>query len=919
MTTPLDFSGVEKLLTKEEDARRGELLRAFAAVYGNGDAVIAAMKATAPDWVYEYQYYAEYLERGVFDGRIWGKDDFTGDCGCSGGLRDNVFRTMDGGADYLYGRGGNDTYHLNYGTGKDRIDERPRDSDYGGDAGDVIKVAPGIGKDRVLLSREQGDMLVSLLDANGNITDTLTVVGHYTDKAARVEKVLFEDGTAWGAKEFARAVLHAGRGSMGADTYDLTADGRAETAHGGRGADVYLLGRGSGNDTIDEVRGNLVGNRDVDVVRLKAGLTAADVRLLRSREDLIIHVLSADGARVSNTLTVSNHYVLDVARIERVELSGGALLWDKAAFANAVLADAGTGDDTVVGLFGADVLSGANGGNDTLRGSGGDDVYLFGRGSGHDTVDEGFQNFGSSRDVVRLAAGVAAADVSLSRTASDLVISLKNAQGAVTDTLTVKDYYVSGIARIERVELSNGALLWDKAAFAAVSWTPSSYTQSTTEIVGSAGADSLYGLDGTNDVFDADAGGNDMLRGRSGNDVYWLGRDTGFDVIDEGYRNSGGGDAGDIIKVKPGIAPSSVALVRTDDGLHMVVLLLDAKGAATDALTVRNYYTDARARIERVEFADGTVWGAEEFAAAPVVGGAGNDTLYGVAGVNDVFDSSSGGNDTLRGRSGDDVYWLGRGTGVDTIDEGYRNSARGDAGDTIKVKPGIAPSSVALVRSDNGRDLYVRLLDAKGVETDALIVKDHYAYASTKIERIEFADGTVWGADKLAAVPIRGTAGNDDLYGSNGANDVFDTSAGGNDHASGRGGNDTYWLGKGTGHDKVWEYYQNPNTNGDADDKIKVKPDIDMAAIELWKSGGDLVVQVNGAAGNGTDSLTVKDHFANAAGKVESIELGNKVLRMKEYQRLINAIAVFTAGDSSHETLAQVHGEYWEDISLSSS
>ena len=106
----------------------------------------------------------------------------------------------------------------------------------------------------------------------------------------------------------------------------------------------------------------------------------------------------------------------------------------------------------------------------------------------------------------------------------------------------------------------------------------------------------MYGSAGR-DVFDSDAGGNDRLRGRGGDDVYWLGRGTGHDTIDEGYENAKG-DAGDVIRIKPGIAPSSVRLVRSNDGKHLIVRLLGANGGVTDSLTVENYYTDDAARIE---------------------------------------------------------------------------------------------------------------------------------------------------------------------------------------------------------------------------------------------------------------------------------------------------------------------------------
>ena len=49
-----------------------------------------------------------------------------------------------------------------------------------------------------------------------------------------------------------------------------------------------------------------------------------------------------------------------------------------------------------------------------------------------------------------------------------------------------------------------------------------------------------------------------------------------------------------------------------------------------------------------------------------------------------MFDVAGGGNEKFHGYGGDDVYWLGAGTGHDAIREYSGNS--GDAGDVDKDK-----------------------------------------------------------------------------------------------------------------------------------------------------------------------------------------------------------------------------------------
>ena len=864
----VDFSAVAALLSGGSDARRGEWLRSIAALYGSGEnsaVILSSIRETAPDWVYEYQYYAEYLERGVYDGDVGGsRDEFIGDCGCGGGLRDNVFRTTDGGADRLEGRGGDDTYHLGYGTGHDRIEEGWRDSDFAGDGNDVIKVAPGISTERVKLSRTRDDLVVSLLDEDGGVESSLTVADHYANAAARVEKVLFSDGTVWGSGVLQLAFLASGRGGSGVDTYDGGGVGVNAVMQGGEGSDVYWLGRGSGHDRIDEAAYNRENNGDTDIVRLRSGLTAEDVRLSRTREDLVISVLSSDKSAVDSVLTVANYYATEAAKVERVELHDGTLLWSAEQLDAVALADAGSGDDELTGTAGSDVMSGHNGGDDTLRGGGGSDVYWFGRGSGNDTVDEGYRNFGSAGDVVRLRRNVKTRLLSLSRDKYDLIIRLRGAE-----TLTIKNYYVNDAAKIERVERHDGTLLWDSSDFAGVRWTAPVYAAGGSPIRGRTGVDYLNGLSGTNDVFDSNAGGNDILRGRSGDDVYWLGRGTGHDIVDDDYQNAVG-DAGDVIKIKAGIGSSSVRLVRSNDGEDLFVQLLDTRGRVSDSLKVDSYYTKDGAKIERLEFSDGKVWDAGEFMRASLRGGLGGDYLNGLSGTNDVFDGAAGGNDTLRGRGGDDVYWLGRGTGHDVIDEDYQNAA-GDSGDVIKIKAGIGVSSVRLSRSNDGKHLFVQLLDGNGRVTDSLKVDGYYTSDSSKVERVEFMDGTVWDADTFMRVAMRGGVSGDYLEGLSDADDVFDSSAGGNDTLRGRGGDDVYWLGRGTGHDVVNEGYG--NSAGDSGDEIRVKAGIASSSVRLMRSndGRHLFVQLLDGNGRVSDSLKVEGYYTGAKAKVERV------------------------------------------------
>ena len=335
----LDFSGVESLLTAENDARRAEFLRSLAAIYGSNEWVLSAMREGVSDWVYEYECYAEYLSHGVFDGLHHRQNDFVGDCGCSGGLRDNVFQTMDGGADRLEGRGGGDTYHLGYGTGHDRIEEKWRDSDWDGDENDVIKVAPGVGTELVKLSPTRDDLIVTLFRSDGTVDSSLTVKNYYVSDAAKVERVELSDGTLlWDAEDFtgvswiapvytdSTTEIVGGSGddtlegkSNANDVFDSDGGGN-DRLYGYGGDDVYWLGGGTGHDVIREYYYN-----DGDVIKLKSGITISSVNLRRSGNSLVVELLDSKGV-ATDSLRVENHYTDTSAKIERIEADGQMLL-----------------------------------------------------------------------------------------------------------------------------------------------------------------------------------------------------------------------------------------------------------------------------------------------------------------------------------------------------------------------------------------------------------------------------------------------------------------------------------------------------------------------------------------------------------------------------------------------------------------
>ena len=858
----MDLSRAKAILDGESNARRDEFLLAITVVYGESDFVLNAMKSADPLWAYDIDYLLADARGEVIRGTSR-SDSLYGASGQS-----DIFDGDAGGADTLYGKGGDDVYWLGRGTGHDVVDEGYYSS---GDTGDKIRVKSGVLRSSVdlLRSKDGADLYVRVLGTNGAATDSLRVKGYYTSAKAKVESVVFADGTVWGSLKLDAASYERYRGGAGGDNlygngrvnhFDGDAGGN-DNLHGYGGDDVYWLGRGTGHDVVYEGYRNSGTGDAGDKIRVKSGVSVSSVDLLRSKDgaDLYVRVLGTDGA-LTDSLRVNSYYTSAKSRVESVVFADGTV-WgsSKLDAASYERYRGGAGGDNLYGNGRVNHFDGDAGGNDNLHGYGGDDVYWLGRGTGHDVVYEGYGNSGTgdAGDKIRVKSGVSVSSVELlrSKDGADLYVRVLGTDGALTDSLRVNSYYTSAKSRVESVVFADGTV-WGSSKLDAASYE---------RYRGGAGGDNLYG-NGRVNHFDGDAGGNDNLHGYGGDDVYWLGRGTGHDVVYEGYQNTVAGDTGDEIRLKSGIVESDVRWERVGD--HLYVRVLGSDGVATDSLKVSGYYASARARVERVVFGDGTVWGLAKMGVLRHRGGSGADVLHGNAGRADTFDGDAGGNDTLYGYSGDDVYWLGRGTGHDVVEEGYGNAGSGDTGDEVRVKSGIGASSVRLER--DRKSLYIRLLGANGTVTDSLKVKDYYASAKSRVERVVFGDGTVWGSGKMDALRLHGTSGADVLHGNAGRADIFDGDAGGDDTLRGYSGDDVYWLGRGTGHDVVDEGYGNSGS-GDAGDEIRVKSGIGTADVRMEREGDHLYVRVLGAGDAVTDSLKVTGYYASAKSKVERV------------------------------------------------
>ncbi|MCF7544292.1 calcium-binding protein [Pseudomonas petrae] len=788
----------------------------------------------------------------------------------SGGYGNDI---LDGGVgnDSLDGGYGSDTNVFRRGGGQDTISNYAY-SDGTANKLDVIKLE-GLNPSDVIFSRTSDDLIIQIK----NSSDYVRVSAHFTSSQVwgyAIDQVQFADGSVMTDAQIRSALLNgtlgddsiigydsadvltgstgndslSGRGGddiilggegkdslRGEDGNDVLDGGAGnDTLSGGAGSDTYIFQRGSGQDSIDNsVYSDTTANK-LDVVKL-TGLNQDEVLLRRESDDLVIQIKDT-----GETLRVLNHFNSSTIwgyAVDQIQFGNGTV-WGKAQIDANLFSPAyvdpvslsgtsaddvligGAGNDTLYGSAGNDVLDGGAG-NDRIDGGDGDDTYLFGIGSGQDTVYS-YESRAGKRDTVKLT-GLNADDVTLSREGSDLIVRING----TPDSLRINYHFISEATagyQIDRIQFADGSH-WDQEEIklqvlkaTAADQTIIGYSTAD-QLNGGNGDDSINGAEGNDtlvggtgrDTLSGDSG-NDVLLGGDGNDI--LNGGAGNDVLDGGAGDDrlDGGDGDDTYLFGIGSGQDTIyyayesRIGKVDtvklQGLNPADILLSQEGAdllirvvgSNDSLRVNNHFqSDASAgyQIDRIEFADGSFWDQGAIKALVLQGTDANQSLTGYS-TDDVIDggagddtvSGAGGSDTLSGGAGEDV--LNGGSGDDLLDGG---------------------SGADTVSGDDGND---RLL---------------------------------------------GGAGNDILYGGSG-NDILDGGVG-NDRLDGGAGDDIYLFGKGSGQDTV--YYAN-ESRADKLDTIKLVG-LNVADVTVLRDSYDLVILVNGTA----DSIRVNYHFMSDA------------------------------------------------------
>jgi Ca2+-binding RTX toxin-like protein len=519
------------------------------------------------------------------------------------------------------------------------------------------------------------------------------------------------------------------------------------------GDDIYYYGVGFGNDRISESS----SDTGADVIKL-IGIVSSDVSFTRQSNDLLITIVAT-----GEVLAISNQFN-GTNGIEQVLFADGTT-WDRSQMQAAAWIVGTSSGETLYGSADADTLDGLAG-NDNVRGGGSGDTYIYGSGSGNDTISESSSDAGT--DIVKLA-GLTSLDLVFNRSGNDLIIQI----GATGETLKVENQF-NGTNGIEQLVFADNTT-WDRAEIAAQAW-----------INGTTANDTLNGTSG-DDVFNGGLG-DDRFNSGAGNDTYIYALGDGNDYIDD---ESGSTTEIDTLRLT-NLNASDLTFSRI--GVHLIVTV--NSNGQTITLDEQFYSQSANWGLEKVEFADGSSWNRAMLNSnAWYRGTNGNDTI-----------SGSSWDDTFKGGLGDDRFNSGQGS--DT----YVYSL-GDGNDYIDDESGSTTDEDTLRFTDlNASDLtFSRVgvhLVVKVNSNGQTITLDEQFYSQTDywgLEKIEFANGSSWDRATLNSNAwYRGTSGNDTISGSSWNDTIYGD--GGNDTLSGGSGDDAFIFRAGSGQDTITDF-----------------------------------------------------------------------------------------------------------------
>ncbi len=916
-----------------------------------------------------------------------GNDTLNGDAGNDSlyGGDGNDLITGGRGDDYLQGDEGVDSYVFNKLDGNDTLYNYQTMTV----TTDKIVFGAGITAANIRLNRQGDDLIITLTNSS---TDSIRISNQYTSVAYQLNTLQFADAStlninptnltnlvySTGTSAPDALTGYDGTDSMSGsgDDDDLIGLGGDDTLNGGAGADSLLGGDGndslvgsvgadtlSGDDGADSLSGgtgddflqgglgadryqfNLGDGQDridnnqaaaaADEIVLGAGITAANIKLLREGNDLLItfsnsandsiRVINQYGAGTSyrlgilrfsdatalsispSTLTntvysngsafndgftgyAGNDVMIGLAGVDGMDAGGGNDLLDGGSGADNMNGEAGndtvlggTGDDNLNGGDGTDQLTGGTG-DDYLQGGLGADSYFFALGDGTDRIDN--SSAAVAADKIVFAAGITAANIRLTKVGSDLLIRLTNSPN---DSIRIFNQFSNPAYVLGTLQFSDATTMSISPTVLSniVYSTGSFYGDS---LAGYAGIDSMSGGDGS-DSLDGDSG-NDTLLGGAGGDVMQGG--SGNDRLDGGLSADQmmGGIGNDTFIVDNALDVISESIGEGTDTVQSSVTF--TLGTDVENLTLTG--------TQAINATGNTL-------ANQLTGNSNNNTLQGLDG-NDTL-SGGAGADTLQGGAGNDSYVVdaagdvvteSSGAGTDTV----QSSISYTLGNYLEnltltgtgTRNGVGNAGANVLTGNSGNNKLDggagndTLLGGLGDDTYVVDVAGDVVTesASSGTDTVQSAVSYTLGIN-VENLTLTGTGTRNGV--GNGAANVM-TGNSGNNVLTGDLGSDSYSLSRTSAKDTLVDV-------GGSNDQLLFASDV--ASNQLWFKhvGNDLVIDIIGTA----NTATIKNwYIGGTTNHIETFKSGNgKTLTDDHVQNLVNAMAGMTEPPSGQTSL----------------
>jgi Ca2+-binding RTX toxin-like protein len=630
------------------------------------------------------------------------------------------------------------------------------------------------------------------------------------------------------------------------------------------GNDIYVFGRGYGQDAIDE-QGDA---SDVDTLQFKDGINPSDITLRATPDFGSNAILTVNNT--TDQLSLGGFFLFDSLRVEWIQFADGTL-WDyngMLAHTEGVNLEGTEESDYLYGNVTDDILSGL-GGDDSLTGGAGHDTLLGGSGvdelnagTGNDTLDGGF-----------------GADVMIGGSGNDLYIvddvgeAVTEQSGQGTDTVYSTITYTLGV-NVEHLTLTGGSAVNGTGNAANNTLTGNS---AANVLTGGAGND-IYVVGVGDTVVEQTGGGTDAVQSSLswtlGNNVENLTL-TGDQAID-GTGNTMdniilGNNAGNFLNGMQGKD-------RMTGGQGNDIYIVDNAG---DVVTEKpNEGLDTI--LSSISYTLGANAENLTLTGTGAINGTGNS-------LNNVLIGNSAAN-RLTGGAGDDVYVIGSGDtvmessggGIDTVQSPVTHTLAANVehltltGTAVVNGTGNSLNNVLTgnsaantLKGGAGNDIYVvgtgdTVTEQSNAGTD--LVQSSVSWSlGANLENL-----TLTGT---AAANGTGNALNNRLEG-NSANNIL----------TGLGGNDTYLYARGGGQDRVID-------NSGTADRLSFGTDVNPLDLVISRQANDLRLAVHGT----TDQVTVQDWFGGASNQTEIIQAANgQELANTKVDQLLQAMAAFT-------------------------